>query len=80
MRSDMKTKMNNAKTKSSALNKTQTLIAQRKADAKAKLPAPKPKKDKSAAKAAYAEAKEAGIDYNKYKGLLIASRRQRPEA
>lgn len=80
MRSDMKTKMNNAKTKSATLNKTQALIAQRKVDAKAKLPAPKPKKDKTEAKAAYAEAKELGIDYNKYKSLLIASRRQRPEA
>ena len=80
MRSDMKTKMNNAKTKSATLNKTQALIAQCKADAKAKLPAPKPKKDKTAAKAAYAEAKENGIDYNKYKSLLIASRRQRPDA
>lgn len=80
MRSDMKTKMNNAKAKPATLNKTQALIAQRKADAKAKLPEPKPKKDKSAAKAAYAEAKENGIDYNKYKSLLIASRRQRPDA
>lgn len=80
MRSDMKTKMNNTKTKSATLNKTQMLIAQRKADAKAKLPAPKPKKDKSEAKAAYAEAKELGIDYNKYKSILLMERRQRPSA
>ena len=74
----MKTKMNNAKAKPATLNKMQALIAQRKADAKAKLPEPKPKKDKSAAKAAYAEAKENGIDYNKYKSLLIQDRRMRP--
>jgi hypothetical protein len=80
MRSTMKTMINNIKTKSPTLNKTQALVAERKAAAKAKQPEPKPKKDKSEAKAAYATAKENGIDYNKYKSLLIASRRQRPEA
>lgn len=74
----MKTMINNIKTKSPTLNKTQTLIAERKAAAKAKQPAPKPKKDKSEAKAAYAEAKEMGIDYNKYKGIIIAERRKNP--
>lgn len=78
MRSTLKSKMNNVKVKSTALNKAQVRVSDCLAEAKAKQPAPKPKKDKTEAKAAYARAKELGIDYNKYKSLLLSQRRQRP--
>lgn len=63
------------KTKPATLNKRQALIAERIAKSKAKMPS-KPKKDRSEAKAAYAEAKAMGVDYNIYK--YVAARRKRP--
>jgi hypothetical protein len=78
MRSTLKSVMNDVKLKCQALNKAQIRVSERLALAKAKQPMPKPKKDKTEAKAAYARAKELGIDYNKYKSVLLAERRQRP--
>ena len=68
MRSDMKTKLNNVKTKSATPNKLQQMIAECVGSAKTQLAmqkALKPEKDRTQAKEAYKLAKEQGIEYVK---------------
>jgi hypothetical protein len=68
MRCDTKSKCNNIKLKSDALNKTQQMIKDRIIAAKEIIAKEKkPKKDRSTAKNLYKLAKEMGIDYNHIK-------------
>ena len=65
MRSDTKSRSNNIKLKSQALNKTQQIIKERIILAKEIIAKEKkPKKDRSMAKTAYKLAKEMGTHYN----------------
>ena len=68
MRSDMKTKLNNVKTKSATPNKLQQMIAECVSSAKTQISkqrALKPEKDRTQAKEAYRLAKEMGVEYVK---------------